>query len=1021
MARDDEPQGPGEEEEEEEGIDGVTDDDDGVPADTDDDGNPLTTGASQDADAGAPHAPARAAGAAAGGAATDEEEDGEELVGEGMEADYRPMDRLDQYEEDGLDHAVYEDDVDARLAAEAALNARDEREVYGRQRGPRALLESSGDEDDAGFQRRRHQQAAEAAEGDGLGEEDGPDGAADAALDAFDATQMSLEEWIAQPNITATIKRFFFRFLQTYVPEGAESDGAGAGGARTNYYMEAVRHMCSNNLESLEVSYPHLSRAVPILAIWVADCPSAMLPILDEEAMRFALTYFPAYSSIHAEVRVRIVDLPIHDSIRDLRQVHLGCMVKVSGVVTRRTQVFPQLKLVKYDCPKCGNVLGPFVQRATTAEVRPGICTECQSKGPFTLNVEQTVYRNYQKITVQESPGTVPAGRLPRHKEVVLLADLIDCARPGEEVEVTGTYLNNYDALLNKRTGFPVFSTLIEANYVHKRSEDFAVHKLTDEETAEIRALARDPAVTQRVFESVAPSIYGHADIKRAVALSLFGGQAKDVQNKHRIRGDINVLMLGDPGTAKSQFLKYIEKTAPRAVYATGQGASAVGLTALVHRDPVTREWTLEGGALVLADRGVCLIDEFDKMNEQDRTSIHEAMEQQSISISKAGIVTSLQARCAVIAAANPVGGRYESTLSFADNVDLTEPILSRFDVTCILRDVANPVLDEKLAEFVLDSHARSHPLHVKAQAEEGRAGQREREAEAALRARNSPSGRAPISQDLLRKYIVYARTHCSPVLQDVDTDKIVKFYTELRRESHKSGGLVVAVRHLESLIRIAEVRVRACRGLRLPGVAPAACVRLLRVCACRELRLLAAAVRARAGWRERGAGRVGSGAGRVGRAWRRGPRARPPQRSRAAAPRPSSLPRPFLHAVPRSSPPHAAPRRRPRGCSCARTSATTTSTSPSRRCSPRSSPRRSSRSRSRSSASLRATSTYARTLTSSSSSSSAGAHPAARRGARRGGARGLGAAARAALRAHSAVFAVLTRAVRPPVRAARA
>merc|ERR1719273_56107 len=198
--------------------------------------------------------------------------------------------------------------------------------------------------------------------------------------------------------------------------------------------------------------------------------------------------------------------------------------------------------------------------------------------------------------------------------------------------------------------------------------------------------------------------------IKRAVAFALFGGHAKRGKNRHRIRGDINVLIMGDPGVAKSQFLKYTEKLAARAVYATGKGASAVGLTASVRKDPLTREWTLEGGALVLADRGVCMIDEFDKMNEQDRTSIHEAMEQQSISISKAGIVTRLQARCAVIAAANPIGGRYDGSLSFIENVELTDPILSRFDILAIVRDRVDPVRDEQLADWVVSNHMRSHP-----------------------------------------------------------------------------------------------------------------------------------------------------------------------------------------------------------------------------------------------------------------------------------------------------------------------
>ena len=190
----------------------------------------------------------------------------------------------------------------------------------------------------------------------------------------------------------------------------------------------------------------------------------------------------------------------------------------------------------------------------------------------------------------------------------------------------------------------------------------------------------------------------------------MFGGEPKDINGKHRIRGDINVLLLGDPGTAKSQFLKYVEQVFDRCVYTTGKGASAVGLTAGVHKDPITREWTLEGGALVLADKGICLIDEFDKMNDQDRTSIHEAMEQQSISISKAGIVTSLQARCSVIAAANPIKGNYNNALNFTDNVDLTEPILSRFDILTVIKDEVQEEEDDALATFVINSHMKNHP-----------------------------------------------------------------------------------------------------------------------------------------------------------------------------------------------------------------------------------------------------------------------------------------------------------------------
>ncbi|KAK5256688.1 MCM DNA helicase complex subunit, partial [Exophiala xenobiotica] len=311
-----------------------------------------------------------------------------------------------------------------------------------------------------------------------------------------------------------------------------------------------------------------------------------------------------------------------------------------------------------------------------------------------------------------------------------------------------------------------------------------------------------DPSIVEKIVDSIAPSIYGHKDIKTAVALSLFGGVSKVAQGKHNIRGDINVLLLGDPGTAKSQILKYIEKTAHRAVFATGQGASAVGLTASVRKDPLTQEWTLEGGALVLADRGTCLIDEFDKMNDQDRTSIHEAMEQQTISISKAGIVTTLQARCAIVAAANPIGGRYNSTIPFSQNVELTEPILSRFDILCVVRDTVDPAEDERLAKFVVNSHGRAHPARVSVEAGDTVAMENDDTDEVN---NGEPKQEGAIPQELLRKYILYAREKCRPKLYQIDQDKVARLFADMRRESLATGAYPITVRHLEAIMRIAE------------------------------------------------------------------------------------------------------------------------------------------------------------------------------------------------------------------------
>ncbi|KAK2182088.1 hypothetical protein NP493_367g01023 [Ridgeia piscesae] len=527
-----------------------------------------------------------------------------------------------------------------------------------------------------------------------------------------------------------------------------------------------------------------------VLAYFLPEAPTEMLKIFDEAAKDVVLSMYPRYNQIVTDIHVRISDLPLIEEIRSLRQLHLNQLIRTSGVVTSCTGVLPQLSMIKYDCNKCGFILGPFFQ-SQNQEVRPGCCPECQSTGPFEINMEQTLYKNYQRLTIQESPGKVPPGRLPRSKDAILLDDLADTCKPGDEIELTGVYHNNYDGSLNTANGFPVFATVIQANHIAKQDDKMAVASLTDDDVKAIIRLSKDERIGERIFATMAPSIYGHDGIKRALALTLFGGEPKNPGGKHKVRGDINILVCGDPGTAKSQFLKYIEKTGPRVVFTTGQGASAVGLTAYVQRNPVSKEWTLEAGALVLADKGICLIDEFDKMNDADRTSIHEAMEQQSISISKAGIVTSLQARCAIIAAANPIGGRYDPSLTFSENVDLTEPILSRFDVLCVVRDTVDPVEDERLAKFVVASHARHHPNAV---SDEG-----------AMPEAMNTSGAEPIPQDLFKKYLVYAREKAHPKLHGMDQDKVAKMYSELRRESMATGSIPITVRHIESMIRMAE------------------------------------------------------------------------------------------------------------------------------------------------------------------------------------------------------------------------
>ena len=705
----------------------------------------------------------------------EEDEEGEDLFGDNYERDYQRNPELDVYDPKDVDDSEYSEmSVGQRISVEAELKARDTEE------GRRAQMRRGLEAFDIGSEEDRHISVVKKRRV--IGQEDEED-----RIDNLDNTRgLSTREWVSQLGPKREIYNRFKNFLRGSVDEKGR-----------NTFREKIKQMSEDNRCSFEVDYRLISNTEPTLAFFLPEAPFEMLEIFNEAAKEVVLSMFPNYERIHKNIFVRISNLPLIEEIRSLRQLHLNQMIRTHGVVTSTTSVLPQLQVIKYNCNACSYILGPFVQ-SQEQEVKPGSCPECQSTGPFTINMEETIYQNYQRICIQEPPGKVSAGRVPRAKDVVLLGDLCDTCRPGDEIELTGIYTNSYDGSLNIANGFPIFSTVITANHIMRKDNWNSVSSnLTEDELKEIVRLSKEVDIDKRIVASIGPSIYGHANIKLALALALFGGESKNPGQKHRVRGDINVLLCGDPGTAKSQFLKYVSQIAPRAVYTTGQGASAVGLTAFVQRSPVTKEWTLEAGALVLADKGVCCIDEFDKMSDKDRTSIHEAMEQQSISISKAGIVASLKARCAVIAAANPISGRYDSSLTFLDNVDLTEPIISRFDILCVVRDEVDPYKDEKMANFVVNSHSKHHPSQP-----EGDDTIDEVEGEDGDTVQLIP-------QELLKKYIMYAREQIRPKLNHFDKDRVARLYSQLRQESLKTGSVPITVRHIESIIRCAEANAR--------------------------------------------------------------------------------------------------------------------------------------------------------------------------------------------------------------------
>jgi DNA replication licensing factor MCM2 len=723
----------------------------------------------------------------------EDEGEGEDLMGENMLNDYQERPELDEY-----DPAMIDDSAHPAMTAEQRQAA--DREMRDRDRrsprpgfpvpspSPSASPERSpGDSvQDRRRKRRRTTRSDPGTPGGSLPDIDDEE---DVPESAYDLTHEKLGELTqVEKRLEGKIRRCFQQFLIKFTQEGATKPR----------YPDLLRKMAEEHQHHLDVSFLHLQNWSPNLALWISEEPAKILPILNETLMSEAERKFSIYKNLRAmdenELRVGVHSFPLGEKIRELCTKHLNKLVNVNGVVTKRSTVSNQVKHLWLRCAKCNFPSGPFYV-TEEKDLKPGSCIECQSKGPWRVDRQKTLYRNHQKVTLQESPSSVDPGKMPRSKDVILTGDMVDSVRPGDKMDLTAIYKCLYDAGTNARTCFPVYRTEMEAVHI-KCKGDVKEMSVTDDMSAKIRELAASPNIRERFIASMAPSIYGMTHVKTAIALSMMSGQPKIAAGKHRIRGDINALIVGDPGLAKSQFLKYVEQTFPRAVYTTGKGASAVGLTAAVSKNE-HGDFCLEGGAMVLADDGICLIDEFDKMNDQDRTSIHEAMEQQSISISKAGIVATLQARCAVVAVANPVEGRYDAQRTFAQNVNLSDPILSRFDVLCVLRDEADAVQDERLADHVICSHIRSHPD----------ANSDDKQVKPKLQEKASYI--EPIDQELLKNYIVFARKHVFPKITNIDKEKLAKFYEQIRQEAFKTGGAPMTARHVESIIRIAEANAR--------------------------------------------------------------------------------------------------------------------------------------------------------------------------------------------------------------------
>lgn len=506
----------------------------------------------------------------------------------------------------------------------------------------------------------------------------------------------------------------------------------------------------------------------------------------------------------------------LHVTPRSLSAKHLSHMVCLDGIVTSCSLIRPKLMRSVHWSETGKTFLAKEYQDATM--VLPGgtasgntsnnsYPTQDDQHGRLTSEYGLSTYRDYQSVTVQEMPERAPPGQLPRSVDVILDQDLVDTVKPGDRARVVGVYRGMAGSIVNQQVP-SLFRAVLVANSVRpiaQSSVSVLLQPLTTKEAERVQTLSKSKDVLDQLSIHVAPSIHGHDHIKRAILLQQVGGVEQNLQNGTHIRGDINIMMVGDPSTAKSQMLRYVLGVAPLAVATTGRGSSGVGLTAAVVSDRETGERRLEAGAMVLADRGIVCIDEFDKMSDQDRVAIHEVMEQQTVTIAKAGIHTTLNARCSVLAAANPVFGQYVESKSPQDNIRLPDSLLSRFDLLFIVLDKADPDTDRRIAEHVLRMHRYQPAGYADGAVVPDRT--------TIYADADTDADASGNDRDFIKKYIQHAK-QVKPVLSASAIEVIVEAYCDFRqqREQHdltEQKTFPVTARTLETLIRLSAAHAK--------------------------------------------------------------------------------------------------------------------------------------------------------------------------------------------------------------------
>ena len=550
---------------------------------------------------------------------------------------------------------------------------------------------------------------------------------------------------------------------------------------------------------SLDVPFSLLDSIDTPLADLLLERPEVVL----DAGVRALRDLLPVAGPEADELRVRVVGLPptAHRAVRAIRESDLNRLLALDGIVRRVTEVRPQIRDAVFECVSCRTKFHEEQDETSLVFREPlecpesqGGCGKTQGRTRFRLVAEESTYVDAQRIEIQEHPETLRHGAHPQGISVLLTEDLTGKMLPGNRIVLNGI-LKSFQRASASRGGVvrnTTFDLMMVGNSFESKSLEYEEIETTPDDLRLIEQFRGDPTVVDKIVLSLAPTIKGMEEEKEAIALQLFGGVEKHHADNVRVRGDIHCLLVGDPGTAKSQLLRYVADVAPRGIYTSGKGATAAGLTAAAVKDDFAGgRWVLEAGMLVLADGGMAVIDELDKMSVEDRSAMHEVLEQQTVSIAKAGITSTLNARCPVLAAANPKWGRFTNDRTISEQIDLPPTLLSRFDVIFSIRDVPDREKDRILAGKILASH---------------------REAEATgLYDIPEGGGAAPFPPKLLKKYIAHARRTIRPVLTQEALEAIENYYVRVRRQGEEPNAPVpITARQLEALVRLSETAARA-------------------------------------------------------------------------------------------------------------------------------------------------------------------------------------------------------------------